>query len=242
LSGPDVTDLQAVRRSRRHPRPTQFDYLHLKRLTGALARAFSEVEGEVHDVLDVYCGARPYEDLLPAGARCIGMDIHDRFGVADVVSDEFLPFPDQSFDLVLCTEAFQYVDPIRGVTEMQRVLRPGGRAIVTVSLVWEYDRTTLERRYTGPELAVLFDDWEGVEVTENGGFAISWALLTGRIVRGVEEHATAGVGPGLAPLFSACYAVINALGWVLDRAERRYPPERYALPVNLLLTADRPAR
>jgi SAM-dependent methyltransferase len=229
------------RRARRHPRPNQFDYLHLRYLVRDLASVLRPMRRDL-DVLDVYCGSRPYEDLLPAGSRSVGLDVDNRYRSADVVSNDFLPFPDQSFDLVLCTEAFQYVpDPARGIAEIKRVLRPGGRMIITVSLVWQYDRTILEHRYTGPELAALLEDWDDVEIVENGGYAVAWATLTGRMLN-MLERATEG-SPAhwfLKPWFWTAYALVNGLGMVLDRVERRGFQGPYTLPMNLRATGCRP--
>ncbi len=118
-----------MRRTRRHPRPTQFDYLHIRRLVDDLQQALLHVADGVEDVLDVYCGTRPYEDLLPIGARVIGLDVPGNpYGVADVVSAEFLPFADESFDVVLSNGVIDLVpdkDAVFG--EIFRVLAPGGR-------------------------------------------------------------------------------------------------------------------
>src|SRR5215211_1951182 len=129
---PPVVD--RIRRSRRHPSLSQFDYLHLHYLAADLQTVLLQVEPPPRDVLDVYCGTRPYDDLLPTTARCVGLDIvGNPYGVADVVSDAFLPFDDESFDLVICIQAFYYVpDPVRGASEIRRVLRPGGTAVITV--------------------------------------------------------------------------------------------------------------
>src|SRR3954468_13286083 len=133
-------EVRRLQRTRRHPRLTQPDYLHARYLVDALERTLPNVPPPVRDVLDVYCGTRPYQDLLPAGSRTVGMDLTDFAGLADVVSTEFLPFGDEEFDLVMCTEAFYYVeDPATAVGEIARVLRPGGSVVITVSLPWEYD-------------------------------------------------------------------------------------------------------
>ena len=180
----------AMRRSRRHPRPTQFDYLHVRTLLADLGAALERVGQGAVDVLDVYCGSRPYEGPAPAGSHCVGFDIDHRYGVADVISEEFLPFSDASFDLVLCTEAFHYVaDAEAGVTELRRVLRPGGSVVISVPFVWEYDRRIPEHRFTEPELAALFDGWDDVEVVENGGRSVAWATLTGSMLELVRARA-----------------------------------------------------
>lgn len=232
-----------IRRSRRHPRPTQFDYLHLRSLVDNLAAALGRVDGASPDVLDIFCGSRPYDDLLPTGARCTGLDVDDRYGLADVISRDFLPFPDASFDLVLCTEAFYYVpDPVLGVAEVRRVLRPGGSVIITVPFVWPYDRGTLEHRFTGPELAALFAGWDEVRVIENGGRSVSWATLTGWMLKSLDDRVSrsAGTRRMTRPVFGLAYAAINGVGLLLDTVERRYERGPYALPMDLMLTARRP--
>jgi SAM-dependent methyltransferase len=238
-------NLEAIRRSRRHPRWTQFDYLHVRRLVHDLGRALSQVEAPVNDALDIYCGTRPYDDLLPHGTRIIGLDVEGNpYGLADVVSNEFLPFPDASFDLVTCFEAFHYVeDPDHGVREIQRVLRPGGTAVISVPFVWEYDPRILEHRYTGPELAALFAGWDEVEVVENGGRAVVWATLTGTML----ERARGRIPPGGAgevarAAFGPLFAAMNCVASRLEALEERHAHGPLTLPMNLLLTARRPAR
>jgi SAM-dependent methyltransferase len=239
---PDET-LEWIRRTRRHPRLTQPDFLVLRRLVQHLSAALGRFEGPL-DVLDVFCGTRPYEDLLPAGSRVTGLDIDDHYGSADVVSEEFLPFADRSFDLVLFTEGLFYLrDPHTAAAEIRRVLRPSGTLVLTVPLVWEYSRDSLEHRFTGPGLSALFTEgWEQVDVAEVGGYSVAWATLSGRIVRGMEE-ALSRRGKAwrlVRPLFAPLYAAVNAIAVALDRLERRlWRPGPYVLPDHLLLTARR---
>jgi CelD/BcsL family acetyltransferase involved in cellulose biosynthesis/SAM-dependent methyltransferase/ribosomal protein S18 acetylase RimI-like enzyme len=106
--------------------------------------ALEAVEGQtVRDVLDVGCGGG--QDLIPfaaRGARCVGIDIAAESGrfasrlfrthykglpVHFATSGaEHLPFRDASFDVVLCRVALPYTDNRQALTEMARVLRPGG--------------------------------------------------------------------------------------------------------------------
>ena len=240
LSASEVRKINAHRLA---PRPTQFDYLHLRELLAGVLGELADLPSPTHDVLDVYCGTRPYEALLPAGVEYVGLDVVDYAGVADVVSDEFLSFPDESFDLVVCFEAFDYVpDPIRGLSDLRRVLRPGGKLLMTVSLVWEYRRDVLQHRYSGPSLAALFDDgWDHVEVRENGGMAVAWAFLTGRIAKRVHDNLPRALRVALAPLFSLLYLLVNGAGSVLERAERKYATSSATLPMNVMVSARRPA-
>jgi demethylmenaquinone methyltransferase/2-methoxy-6-polyprenyl-1,4-benzoquinol methylase len=94
--------------------------------------------------LDVACGSGKLTGelrRLAAGGLVVGLDFSGRMlavaaaagpGAALVRGDGLhLPFPDGSFDAV--TVAFglrNYADPERGLCEMRRVLRPGGRAVV----------------------------------------------------------------------------------------------------------------
>lgn len=175
----------------------------------------------------------------------VGLDVEDRWGVADVVSDEFLPFEDESFDLVICIEAFYYVaDPMRGVSEIRRVLRPGGTVVISVPLIWHYDRTILEHRFTGPELESLFDGWEEVRVLDNGGMGVSWAFLTGHLLYLREKLLGHRLRLMLAPLFKAVYLAVNGMGALIEARERRRlrrADRRFTLPPNLTLTARKPA-
>lgn len=193
----------------------------------------------------MFCGTRPYEDLLPAGSRVTGFDVDNRYGHADVTSREFLPFADASFDVVLFTEGFFYLpDPRAAASELRRVLRPGGHLVLTLPLVWEYNRDQLEHRFTGPELAAVFaGEWDQVEVEEVGGFAVAWATLSGRLARAIEESAThrGGAWAVIRYLFKPVYLALNAIALLLERFEERlWRPRPYQLPDHLLLTARRP--
>lgn len=95
-------------------------------------------------VLDVGAGSCPYRHEF---AHCVyisqdarGLEDHQLrdkgYGAIDITSDiANIPVEDHSFDVVLCTEVLEHVpEPISALKEFARVLRPGGRLIVTAPL------------------------------------------------------------------------------------------------------------
>lgn len=235
--------LRAARRTRRHPRPWQFDYLHLRRLLDDLRPAMAALAEPGEVVLDVFCGSRPYDDLVAPGVQIVGLDIEDRYGVADIVTTEFLPGADRRYDGVACIEAFHYVtDPAHGVRELRRVVKPGGRVLVAVPVVWEYDRRIVEHRYTSGSLRRLFDGWDDVVVVENGGRAITWALITGTLLRACEETLGRRLPrSAVRASFALAYLCLNGAGALFDGVERRRRHPHHVLAPNVMLTARRPA-
>jgi SAM-dependent methyltransferase len=90
-------------------------------------------------VLDVGAGESPWRELMP-GATYVGLDTShsDAFGMTrrqDVVYYDGvgLPFEDDEFDHVLCTEVLEHVgEPLPFLIDLHRVLRPGGTLALTV--------------------------------------------------------------------------------------------------------------
>jgi SAM-dependent methyltransferase len=76
----------------------------------------------------------------------IGQSIAQRTGVRNVTFQygniESLPFPDQSFDALICYSVFMFADRFKGIREFKRVLRPGGKLYVMVDL-WRWPFSTV---------------------------------------------------------------------------------------------------
>ncbi len=235
-------ELKRIRRSRRHPRPTQFDYVHIRRLVSDLEITLRRVAGAHDRVLDIYCGWRPYDDLLPYGPDIVGLDVTGNpYGVADVVSDEFLPFPDASFDLAMCIQAFDTsrtsVGGRRNPADSppRRFAHPHNPSRLGVR------PTDAGPPLSGPDLAALFDGWRDVEVIESGGRAVASGNSDG-LARGHRRRRGAATGLAclLRPVVAGVYGVVNLVGLALDAGEQRYARGPNTLPMNLLLCARSP--
>ena len=123
-------------------------------------------------VLDYGCAEMPYRDLLPAGTDLVGADLPGNPNATiDVRSDGTVPVDDDTFDAVLSTQVLEHVaDPAVYLAECARVLRPGGRLLLSTHgiMVWHPDpvdlwRWTSEGLRTAVERAGLeVERFEGV--------------------------------------------------------------------------------
>jgi SAM-dependent methyltransferase len=128
-------------------------------------------------IVDIGAGAGPYRHAFAkAGLGYVAIDIEDatRFGYAnrDAVSFDGLrmPFEDESVDGFICTEVLEHVEnPAALVDEMHRILRPGGRGLVTLpwSARFHYQPNDFQR-LTPTALARLFSRFPNVDIRPRG--------------------------------------------------------------------------
>lgn len=114
-------------------------------------------------LLDVGCGSKPYQKLFSVDAY-IGLDIDSEAsrqrGIADHYYDGVLfPYSDASFDCILCNQVLEHVfNPEEFLGEMLRVLRPGGKLLMTVPFVWdEHEQPFDFARYSSFGLRALLE-------------------------------------------------------------------------------------
>jgi ubiquinone/menaquinone biosynthesis C-methylase UbiE len=88
--------------------------------------------------------SKTFVEIEKANAWAAGVEIDFRQGDA---AD--LPFEDAAFDFVVCTAAFKnFTRPARALSEMYRVLRPGGKALV-IDLRHDAPRADVDREVEG---------------------------------------------------------------------------------------------
>jgi len=129
------------------------------------------------NVLDIGCGQSPYNFLLNESATTYyGIDIVDAekfdYNNSKITpfNGEDIPFENEKFDAVICTEVMEHVANYQKLTdEMYRVLKPGARGIVTIPwsaryhyIPWDYFR------YTPSSLKMIFSKFSSFEIKPRG--------------------------------------------------------------------------
>ncbi|NDA61674.1 MAG: class I SAM-dependent methyltransferase [Chitinophagia bacterium] len=107
-------------------------------------------------LMDFGCGAKPYQSLFTKVTEYIGVDYsgegHDHADEnIDVYYDgKTLPFADASFDSIFSSEVFEHIFTLPEIlTELNRVLKPGGKMLATCPFAWEEHEIPVDfARYT----------------------------------------------------------------------------------------------
>ena len=113
--------------------------------------------------LDIGCGARQYEKFFNKTSEYIGLEIETELQEKRKIADYFydgkkIPFEDSSFDAVLSFQVFEHVfEPQEFLSEVKRVLKPGGNFLITVPFIWdEHEAPNDFGRYSSYGLKHLF--------------------------------------------------------------------------------------
>ena len=193
-------------------------------------------------LLDVGCGEMPYLALFePHAKEVVGLDAVPNPRASLVGAIEAIPAPDASFDVVLCAQVLEHVDdPARGVAELHRVLRPGGRVLLSTHGTIVYHPNPVDYwRWTGAGLERLFresGDWHSVTVSAGSGTASTLAMLNAIYLEHVLRRTP------LRPLRGAVVSGLNRLARVIDRRVTALRDERPGtLTANYHLVAEKAA-
>jgi SAM-dependent methyltransferase len=132
---PDATTFHAERPTDLRRAPRWHRLAHIVRVLPRELEALSRELGLPAGgrVLDYGCAEMPYRDFFPADVEYLGADLPGNpDATIEIGADGTLPVADASFDAVLSTQVLEHVvDPATYLAECHRVLRPGGRLLLS---------------------------------------------------------------------------------------------------------------
>jgi len=136
-----------------------FDYVEKHVTTKGL-------KGKVLDVgsFDVNGSLKPIFDDYT------GVDMRDGKNVDIVANSHKLPFKAETFDIVTCVETLEHDDdPFKTLSEIHRVLKKGGWAIIAASGITfpRHDYPNDYWRFTSDAFKVLMKKFKNVESEDN---------------------------------------------------------------------------
>jgi SAM-dependent methyltransferase len=189
-------------------------------------------------LLDCGCGTGANLELLKRFGRAYGFDLtptglrigreagRKRLACASVAA---VPFPSEAFDVVTSFDVlYSLEDDVEkaAVSEMYRVLRPGGFTLINVAAmeVLRGDHSVLSRevrRYSRESLSRLLSDtgFRVVRMTYTNAALFAPMLISRGLqrLRGLapEEHAQGEITVPAAPINALLSAVLRAESWWL---------------------------
>jgi|YelNatPaOPRAMG01_1025707.scaffolds.fasta_scaffold02311_17 SAM-dependent methyltransferase len=204
-------------------------------------------------VLDLGCGNQPHRPYLPGVRHYVGLDYPPTQASLPVrVQPQVygdardLPFPDASFDGVLCSQVLEHVDrPEEVISEVNRVLKPGGAGLISVPFFYNLHMEPHDYfRFTPYGIRGMLERnglWVR-EIRAQGGVGTllvqllhNW-LFSG-LARFARRHRLIGMLLLLAsPLFLLLSAFDNLGALALDRLN----PQDWRFTPNLWVVAEKP--
>lgn len=165
-----LDDVLRESRSRLHPSLRNPNWLILRRRRQIFEEGLRQLPGSDLSVLDVGGRLQPYRPLLGTRIKnytAVDLRMTPLVNVAARV--ESLPFPDEQFDFVICTQVFEYL-PVPGlaVEEIKRVLRTGGFLFLSAPAVFMRDNEKECWRFLPEGLRYLLRGFENVQVIPEG--------------------------------------------------------------------------
>ena len=172
-------------------------YFIRRGILAAITKYSSSLTGVM---LDFGCGSKPYKSLINAD-QYIGLDFenpgHDHSNEQiDVYYDgKSIPFADNHFDSILCSEVFEHLFDLPGtLMELYRVLKKDGKMLVTCPFVWNEHEVPYDyARYTRFALQDLF---------EKNGFRILQYEKEGNFIDTITQMRVIYFFQTFGPLFS----------------------------------------
>lgn len=213
-------------------------YLARKGLRNGIAALAPSIKGKV---IDVGCGRKPYRALFECETY-IGLDIenpghsHENEDIDVFYDGKIFPFEAASFDNALCNQVLEHVfNPDEFLSEIHRVLKPGGKLLLTVPFAWdEHEQPYDYARYSSFGLSHLM---------EKNGFVIERSIKSVNDSRAIAQlwntfiYKKTVTGSGiinmlLTAVLMAPVSILASLTWPLFGKSRDFYLDNIILAVK----------
>lgn len=159
-----------------NPPLTHNRYFIRNGLLHGISELAPHLEGKL---LDFGCGAKPYQSLFEVD-EYIGLDYdgeghsHRDENIELFYDGKTIPLEEDSVDSIFSSEVLEHIfNPEEILQEWQRVLKPGGKILITCPFAWkEHEVPNDYARYTQFALKHLFEKngFEIIEIRKKGNF------------------------------------------------------------------------
>ena len=201
--------------------PWHFQYLDGFYLYRDLHRLLPQFGGRV---LDVGCGAKPYQNWFGLVTEYIGLDMMPGSSVDLVVnSEEQWPLPNEYFDVCLSSQVLEHVEYLEfTLSEMSRVLNKGGVMVLSFPFLYnEHGAPWDFQRFTAHRAQKLFPDFEILQLERQGGIGSTLTIL---LLNWIEQSMNRNfiarlLKAPLLPLWIFVSLTMNLIGLAIDRID-----------------------
>lgn len=214
-----VDGLVRAGRERLYPAISNPNWLVLRSRRLIFQRWLGALDLKHAKVLDIGGRIQPYRELIPFEHTYWSIDIR-RTALVDVLGDaERLPLADNSIDIVICTQMIEYVvNPAQLGDEMHRVLRPGGRVLLSAPSIFPRDSEHDRWRFFPAALRHLFRNFSEVEIVPECGSAAGFLRTIGVMCHSSARYEPVrfALGCTLIPLLNLCAALAEKISPLKD--------------------------
>lgn len=125
-------------------------------LRRGVSKAARRLPSDLRGIIDAGGGHSPHRRLFASAPLYASFDLDPLAGPDIVASVTHMPFADSSVDVMVCTEVMEHVlDTHAMLSEIARVLNPGGHVILSVPLLWGVHDSVDLYRWTADGLSTL---------------------------------------------------------------------------------------
>lgn len=209
-------------------------YFNRKYIARAVRKHAPQMTGKL---LDYGCGAKPYKSVFVNVTQYVGVDVDNNPGHdhkhedIDIFYDGVhLPFADNEFDAVLSSQVLEHVPNIhQSISEMHRVLRPGGQALLSLPFVFpEHEVPNDYRRLTVYGIRQVLEEcgFEIISVEKLGNTFVALIQLSMLYIDkmlNINKLKWGGVNLAIRVVFLSPFCLVGiAGGWLFRKRQSLY--------------------